>query len=51
MAVVRDPDHEMIDTNLGQSLELIARPARPRRTEPAAISAVGPFEWDEPTQQ
>ena len=51
MAVVRDPDHEMIDTNLGQSLELIARPARPRRTEPTAISAVGPFEWDEPTQQ
>ena len=29
MAVVRDPDHEMIDTNLGQSLELIARPSRP----------------------
>ena len=45
---MRDPDHQIIDTNLDESLRLEGRRAGPD-TEPVAVPAgvAGPFQWDQ----
>ena len=46
MAVERDPDHDMIDTNLEESLRLVTRDrSQDRDVAVVPVTGGGPFQW------
>lgn len=45
MAVERDPDHEMIDTNLDESIRLNTRDRSRDRDDVVPVTGGGPFQW------
>jgi len=50
MAVERDPDHEIIDTNLDESMSLMGRSRGQERADVVPVTGGGPFQWKQAEQ-